>query len=88
MQKIVAKYFMKPTENEAFRGQHGKKGPIPSKTVRFATITDTCFHQVEIPYETNGELMIWSVPFRPKSTFGTPADANLTILKKEAHRQS
>ena len=33
---------------------------------------------VEIPYKTNGKLMILRVTFRPKSDFGALADANLT----------
>ena len=52
------------------------------KSIRFVAISDTGCHQVEIPYKTNGLLMILRVPFRPKSTFGTAADANLTEYKK------
>ena len=52
------------------------------KSITFFTITDMGFYQVEIPYKSNGNLMILRVPCRPKSTFGTPAD----VLRFEKHR--
>ena len=52
------------------------------KSITFFTITDMGFHQDEIPYKTNGNWWFWGSLFAQKSTFGTPADANLTEYKK------
>ena len=47
------------------------------KSITFFTIDDMGLHHVEIPYKSNGKLMMLRVPFRPKSDFGALADANL-----------
>ena len=63
---------------KVFAGQNRKRGPKSSKKHNVFTINDMGLHHVEIPYKTNGKLMILRVHFRPKSDFGTLADVNHT----------
>ena len=42
------------------------------KSITFFTINYIGLHHVELPYKTNGKLMILRVPFRPKLDFWRP----------------
>ena len=61
-----------------FEAKIGKVLQKHQKSITFFIINHMGVHHVEIPYKTNGKLMILRVPFRPKSDFGALADANLT----------